>query len=275
MALRAGFRLARLLLHLLGGAATIVLVYPRVGLESRRALKRRWSGQLVGLLGLRINVGAGGTAAVPPGLLVANHISWLDIFAINAVTPAAFVSKDDVRRWPLIGWLSAKTETIFLERGSRAAAQRTRETMVVQLQAGTHVAVFPEGTTSAGDRVLPFHAALFQGAIDAGVPVVPLVLRYVDAAGNASRAPVYDGDITLLQCLMSIVRSGGLAVEIRVLPAIDSAAIDRRHLAAHCHHAIASQLGHAGSPVPIPSPSAVPTGHRASGIPGDPQAASP
>jgi 1-acyl-sn-glycerol-3-phosphate acyltransferase len=255
--------------------ATVIVAYPWLGSPWRRALKQRWSRQLLGTLGLQLKVGAGRTAQIPSGLLVANHISWLDIFAINALVPAAFVSKDDVRRWPLIGWLSAKTETIFLERGSHAAAQRTRETMVVQLQAGTHVAVFPEGTTSAGDRVLPFHAALFQGAIDAGVPVVPLALRYLDAEGNVSRTPAYDGDITLLQCLMSIVRSCGLVIEIRVLPPIDGAASDRRHVAARSHHAIAWQLGHAGPDVPTPSPSAVPTGRRASGIPGDPQAASP
>lgn len=229
------------------------------------------------MLGIELrNAGAGKTASVPSGMLVANHISWLDIFVINAFAPAAFVSKDDVRNWPLIGWLCTRTETIFLERGSRAAAQRARETMVAQLQAGAHVTVFPEGTTSAGDRVLPFHAALFQGAIDARMPVLPLALRYLDADGQPSRAPAYDGDITLMQCLLAIVRAGGLVAEIRILSPLDSTLADRRHLAARCHHAIAWHLGHAGMPADtiIPSPSAVPTGHRESEIPGDLQGAS-
>ena len=207
-------------------------------------------------------------------MLVSNHISWLDIFVINALTPAAFVSKDDVKGWPLIGWLCARTETIFLERGSRAAAQRTREAMLAELGSGAHVAVFPEGTTTAGDRVLPFHAALFQGAIDAAVPVVPLALRYVDAAGRSSRAPAYDGEVTLGQCLLAIARAGGLTAELRILAPLDGASADRRHLASRCHHAIAWHLGHAAAAAPATaSPLAGPTGRRESETLGDPQVA--
>jgi 1-acyl-sn-glycerol-3-phosphate acyltransferase len=188
-------------------------------------------------------VGAGRTA-LPRGLVVCNHISWLDIYVINALAPAAFVAKDDVRHWPLIGWLCANTDTIFLERGSRAAAQRTRESMVERLRAGIHVAVFPEGTTSGGERLLPFHAALFQSAIDAGVPVVPLALRYADGAGNPCRAPAYDGDITLWQCLRAIARADGLKAELRILEPLAVAAGERRALAARCHEAIAWHMGH-------------------------------
>lgn len=175
------------------------------------------------------------------GMVVCNHISWLDIFVINALTPAAFVSKEDVKRWPLIGWLCTQTETIFLERGSRAAAQRAREAMMEHLQADVHVAVFPEGTTSGGDCVLPFHAALFQGAIDAQTPVIPIALRYADRYGNPSRAPVYDGDITLWQCLRTIVRTGGISASLNILDPL-AAITNRRELAAHCHAAIAGFL---------------------------------
>ena len=219
----------------------------------RRALKRRWSRQLLETLGIRLKVSARGTAwpghlgdmrtAWPArGLVVCNHISWLDIYVINALTPAAFVAKDDVQHWPLIGWLCAHTETIFLARGSRAAAQRTREAMLEHLD-DVHVAVFPEGTTTGGDRVLSFHAALFQSAIDAGVPVLPLALRYADANGNPSRAPAYDGDITMWQCLRTIAQSGGLKADLRVLEAIDSAALNRRDLSRHCQESIAWHLG--------------------------------
>jgi 1-acyl-sn-glycerol-3-phosphate acyltransferase len=264
-------------LHLAWGAATVAVVYPWSTLAFRRALKRRWSRQLVGILGMRLKVvaegkvGAGETARVrlPAGLVVANHVSWLDIYVINALTPAAFVSKDDVRAWPLIGWLSANTETIFLARGSRAAAQQTRETIVAELSAGAHVAVFPEGTTTGGDRVLPFHGALFQSAIDAAVPVVPLALRYVAADGRPSRAPAYDGDITLLQSMRAIARSSGLTAQLRVLAPLPSAAADRRHLAARSHRAIAFHLGHAvdAAGFATASPSAAPPGRTASGTP--------
>jgi 1-acyl-sn-glycerol-3-phosphate acyltransferase len=251
---RAAFRLARVGLHLLWGAATVRVVYPWIDARFRRALKRRWSRQLLEALGIRLKVGARGTAwpghfsdvgtALPErGLVVCNHISWLDIYVINALTPAAFVSKDDVKHWPLIGWLCAHTETIFLARGSRAAAQRTRETMIGHLQAGVHVAVFPEGTTTGGDRVLPFHAALLQSAIDAETPIIPLALRYTDRHGNPSRAPAYDGDITLWQCLRAIARAGGLTADLRVLEAIDTASCNRRELSLHCRETIAWHLG--------------------------------
>lgn len=246
IAIRAAFRLARVGLHLLWGAATVRVAYPSIDAHSRRALKRRWSRQLLEILGIRLKVGAGRTALPASGLVACNHISWLDIFVINALTPAAFVSKDDVKHWPLIGWLCAHTETIFLERGSRAAAQRTREAMMDHLQSGVHVAVFPEGTTTGGDHVLPFHAALFQSAIDAETPVIPLALRYADRHGNPSRAPAYDGDITLWQCLRAIVRTGGLTADLRVLEAIDTKSCNRRDLSHQCREAIAWHLGQRG-----------------------------
>lgn len=245
-AIRAGFRLARVGLHLVWGAATVAVVYPWVDVSWRRALKQRWSRQLLEMLGVRLKVGAGRTA-LPPGLIVCNHISWLDIFVINALTPVAFVCKDDVKNWPLIGWLCAHTETIFLERGSRAAAQRTREAIIGRLRAAVPVGVFPEGTTTGGERVLPFHAALFQSAIDARVPVIPLALRYLDRRGNPSRAPAYDGDITLWQSLYAIARAEGVAADVRLLGAIDATLRERRELAQQCQAAIAWYLEQHGA----------------------------
>jgi len=217
-------------------------------------------------------VGAGKTAmpTVPAGLLVCNHVSWLDIFVINALAPTAFVSKDDVRRWPLIGWLCAGTETIFLERGSRAAAQRTGEHIVRELAAGAHVGIFPEGTTSDGTRLLPFHAAFFQCAIDAAVPVVPLALRYQDAAGQPSRAPAYDGELTLWQTLLAITRAEGLLARVAITAPIAPADLDRRQLAAHCHRAIAlfvepAEVASAIAGQTTPSPLASPIDHKEPG----------
>ena len=111
-------------MHLLWAVATAAFAFPVLPQKARRALKARWSRQLLNVLGMRLRV-----AGTPPksGFLVSNHISWLDIYTINALAPSAFVSKDDVRRWPVIGWLSQRTDTIFMERGSRNAAMRTKE----------------------------------------------------------------------------------------------------------------------------------------------------
>lgn len=238
--LRATLRLARLGLHLFWGCFTITAIFPFIDLTKRRWLKQRWSRQLLQVLGVDLQV----SGPAPKGLVVANHISFLDIFAINAAAPAAFVSKDDVLNWPIIGWLSRHTETLFMARGSRNAAQRTREALVAHLVGGHLAALFPEGTTSDGHTVLPFHGALFQSAIDAGVPVSPVALRYRDHQHSPSPAPAYIGDISLGQCLWSIASSTGLVVEMRMLPPHDSRETDRRHLAAHCHHGIDSALKH-------------------------------
>lgn len=245
--LRAYLRLARAALHLLQGAATVALLFPFVPESRRRLMKRRWSRQLVGCLGVSLRHGPQGAAS---GMLVANHVSFLDIFVLNAVTPAAFVAKEDVRAWPLIGWLCRRTETVFIERGSRRAAQRTREHVVEKLRANALVAVFPEGTTTWGDEVLPFHAALLQSAIDAGTPLTPAVIRYTDGRGEPTRAPGYVGDIGLTECLMAIVRSDGLTAHVEFLPAMCTEGVDRRHLSAHAHRAVAHALARASGRPP-------------------------
>lgn len=273
---RTLWRLLRLALHLGRGMLTVALVYPWIDDARRLALKQRWSRQLANRLGVTIKVGADNTASeAPQGFLVANHISFLDIFVINALAPAAFVAKDDVRNWPLLGWLSQRTETIFLERGSRRAAQAAREHLVEQLRAGRLVAVFPEGTTSDGHAVLPFHAALFQSAIDAGVPVTPVVLRYADASGRRSHAADYVGDTSLVACLWSIAGAGSLTAHVELLPALSSSDINRRHLAAHAHRLISHALKHAPDPEASPSPMAGLVADTAGETPADPPVAPP
>lgn len=266
--LRALLRLARTALHLIGGALIVLLVYPGSTHARRLMLRQRWSRQLLEMLGVALEVGAGAAAIrAPRGMLVANHVSFLDIFAINALAPACFVAKDDVRSWPLIGWMSSRTDTIFIERGSRRAAQLTRENLVGHLRDGKRVVVFPEGTTSDGHQVLPFHGALLQSAIDAGVAVTPLALRYTDAAGEQSAAADYIGDTSLAACLWSIACADGLAVRIETLPMLPTTATDRRHLAAQAHRAVTHALKYALNPNPTASPAADRAGAPPDGLP--------
>lgn len=238
-AVRAAFRLSRTALHLLWGVATAATVFPWLPEHVQCWLKARWSRQLLDVLGVRLRSSG---KPLPGGLFVANHISWLDIFAINAAAPTTFLSKDDVRRWPVIGWLAARVGTLFLERGSRLAAQRAREHLVEALRGGARVGVFPEGTTTEGDHVLPFHGALFQSAIDGGVPVAPVLVRYIDAEGQPTLAAAYVGETSLWECVTSIVSASGLTVSVDFLPTVDTAGTDRRHLAHHSHQVIAHAL---------------------------------
>jgi 1-acyl-sn-glycerol-3-phosphate acyltransferase len=240
---RTAFRLSRVALHVMVGVATVAMVYPRASHTLRIRLKQRWSRQMLSILGVGLPRGDG--LAVPKGdMLVANHISWLDIFVINAVAPSSFVSKDDVKAWPVFGWLSERTDTLFLERGSRRAAHRMGEQLQECLRQGQRVALFPEGTTSDGSHVLPFHGALMQPAVDAGCTIQPLALRYLDRKGEISQAPAYVGNKTLWQTLHAIAAASGLSAEPHFLPPVSAAGTDRRHLAATLHRHIAHALGH-------------------------------
>jgi 1-acyl-sn-glycerol-3-phosphate acyltransferase len=236
----AAFRLARVGLHLGYGIATAALVYPLIGRPGRLYLKRRWSRQLLGMLGVHLQAEAAPLPA--PCLLVANHVSWLDIYVINALAPAAFVCKAEVREWPFIGWLCERTETVFMPRGSRRAAHQASDVIASRLRQGWLVAVFPEGTTSDGRDVLHFHGALLQGAIDAGCPVQPLALRYSDADGPVSAAAAYCGDTTLLQSLRRIASARHLCARLDVLAPLKEPDAERRALAAAAWQSIRLSL---------------------------------
>lgn len=236
----AAWRLARVGLHLGYGMATAALVYPLVGRQAQLRLKQRWSCQLLGMLGVRLRTET--TLTPEPALLVANHISWLDIFVINAMAPAAFVCKAEVRDWPFIGWLCERTETVFMPRGSRSAAHQAGETIALRLRQGWQVAVFPEGTTSDGGGVLPFHGALLQGAIEADCRVQPLALRYLDGSGTMTTAPAYCGDTTIMQSLRRIAAMPRLEARLGVLPPLDGRGAERRVLAAQAEAAIGQAL---------------------------------
>ncbi|NMG76081.1 lysophospholipid acyltransferase family protein [Aromatoleum diolicum] len=207
----------------------IALAHPLIQQGTRRKLRQRWSRQLLALLGIELH--ATGEPLQPGCMIVANHISWLDIFVVNALAPSAFVSKAEVRNWPLAGWLAEKNETVFLRRGSRGHAKIINAEIGTLLDAGGTVAIFPEGTTSDGSHVLHFHAALLQPAIESGHPVQPVAISYHTPDGARSRAPAYDGDISLGQCLAHIVAEPRLVARLHANTPLDTRDTRRRELA--------------------------------------------
>ena len=221
-------------------------MFPFLRCATRRGLRQRWSAGLLRLLGVELQ--SVGTAIRPGCLLVANHISWLDIFAINALAPAAFVSKAEVRAWPVVGWLAARNETVFLRRGSRGHARIINAEIGALLDGGRNVAVFPEGTTTDGSHVLHFHAALLQPAIESGHPVQPVALSYHAPDGRRSRAPAYDGEVTMGQCLAAIIARPRLVARIAApAPMATGEGINRRALAHDAREAIATAIAEPGT----------------------------
>lgn len=195
---RVIWRLARALGHSIVGLLTIWWVFPRIGQAERDARVQAWSREALALLGIRLVV-QGVPPARGPVLLVANHTSWLDITSMHAARHCRFVSKAEIKRWPVIGTLSTASGTVYIERESRRDALRTVHGMAASLAAGDILAVFPEGTTGDGREVLPFHGNLLQAAIATDSPVQPVALRFVDATtGQPSTSPLYVGDDTLL-----------------------------------------------------------------------------
>jgi 1-acyl-sn-glycerol-3-phosphate acyltransferase len=199
--LRAACRLGRALVHALAGVAIIVLWFPRWDAARREARVQAWSREMLELLGLRLEL-HGNPCAGGPMLLVANHISWLDILVMHAARYCRFVSKADVLRWPLIGTLATGGGTLFIQRASRRDALRVVHQVAECLKRGEVVALFPEGTTSDGVDLLPFHANLLQAALSANAPAQPVALSFIDTRTRAmSLTPCYVGDDSLLGSL--------------------------------------------------------------------------
>ncbi|SPC11685.1 lysophospholipid acyltransferase family protein [Cupriavidus taiwanensis] len=238
-------RKTALVLHLLRGLLTCALLFPWLGVRSREWHIRRWSRRLLRICGVEVEVvdatGAAHTGAARQGaMVVSNHISWLDIYVIHSWQPVRFVAKSEIRSWPLIGWLCDKTGTIFIERARKRDAHRVLHDITDVMLQGDLVGVFPEGTTTDGTSVLPFHANLMQAPISGGLPVQPLGLNYLDAVtGQPTLAAAYIGDTTLLQSLETVLRAPRIKARLVVGPALLPASGDRRELAASAREVVA------------------------------------
>jgi 1-acyl-sn-glycerol-3-phosphate acyltransferase len=211
----ASLRLLRAILHALRGWWIIRSRFPRLSPAEREQEVRRWAETMLNLLNVRIRL-VGTPPADGPLLLVCNHMSWLDILTIHAARHVRFVSKSAVQQWPLIGGLATGAGTLYIERERRRDAVRVVHHMTESLRAGDVIAVFPEGTTSDGRGLLPFHANLLQAALSAGAPVQPAALRYVDAAsGQPSDAPLYVGDDSFFASIWNTLKAPPLLAVVR------------------------------------------------------------
>ena len=187
----------RVLTRFLWGVVQGGLLVPGLSKPQLEQRIQQWGRTMLERLGIELRV-VGTPAPAGPMLLVSNHISWVDILALQAVCPCRFVAKADVARWPLVGTVVTGGGTIYVKRESRRDAMRVVERMAEALKDGYILAVFPEGTTGDGSSVLPFHSSLIQAAISAGAPVQPVAMRIVDAeSGRPSRAVSYMGDESL------------------------------------------------------------------------------
>jgi len=227
--------------HLFHGLATIWLVFPSLDAHARRARIRSWSRRLLHLMGVDIRIH--GVLAHPNVMVVANHVSWLDIFALHAVGPVRFIAKSEIARWPLLGRLVRGVGTLFVERARRHDTHRVNQEIAQALAEGDIVAVFPEGTVTDGTKVLPFKGSLLQPIVDAHGHVQPVALRYRTPEGQPSLVPAYTGDMTFLQSFWRICGARALVVDLQAIAPLPAHDTHRRELAGQAEAAIRAALG--------------------------------
>ena len=229
------------MIHGLHGLWIALVRFPALSIAERQARIRWWSHKMLRLIGIVLRVE--GTAATGGSLLVANHISWLDVMVVHAVVPQArFVSKADVKSWPLLSRLIDSAGTLYLERERKRDALRVVHAMAEALRGGQTVAIFPEGTTSTGHGLLPFHANLLQAAISTATPVQPVALRFSDSSHVVSDAMEFVGATTLLQSLWQSACGDGVMARLVFLAPRPSAGAERRELAAQLRADIGAAL---------------------------------
>jgi len=225
------YRWTRTCVHVLAGVATTMFVFPLVSDARRRALVKRWSGRLLRILAVEARVegefgGHGGNV-----LVVANHISWLDIFVLNAVHPVRFVAKSELAKWPVVSQMIRGAGTVFIERERRRDTHRVNDQMARVLAGGDVVAIFPEGTTTDGTDVLPFKSSLLQPIVEADGHVQPVAIRYRTPDGAISLAPAYVGDTSFAESFWMVCGERRITVHLHAQPALPARVGHRRELA--------------------------------------------
>jgi 1-acyl-sn-glycerol-3-phosphate acyltransferase len=237
----AFFQMLRGVLHLLRGMWTIATRFPKASSAQRGEMIADWSRGMLRLLNVTVRV-SGQPAQRGPMLVVINHISWLDILVMLAAQPVRFVSKSEVKHWPIIGWLATNVGTLYIERTKRRDALRVVHETAEALQSGKLIAIFPEGTTSDGKQLLPFHANLLQAAISASSPVQPVALRFLEANGELSMTPVYIGDDTLVASIWRMLCAEPVTAQLDFLEPVASSGTERRELAERLEKLISARL---------------------------------
>ena len=256
-------RIFRLVLHLLQGVITAgtLLRFAREPLRSR--IIRAWAAKLLVILKVEIRVkGQVPTLATRGVMFVSNHVSWMDVWLLQSVRPVRFISKADVRSWPVVGYLAQAGGTLFIHREKRhhtAAIVGQAEAVLAQ---GDCLALFPEGTTTTGLRLRAFHPSLFQVAVDHAGDIALVTIRYVFEDGQIDTAPAYADEITMPESMRAILARRKIIAEVNYFGALEVQGKTRRALCLEAEKAIATALN-----LPIP--------HKVSEKPADPPSASP
>lgn len=231
--------------HVICGACTLSLVFPFLDRRSKDRKIQTWSKRLLKIFNIDLVVQDAALLGSAPHLIASNHISWLDIHVINAFKPIRFVAKSEVEGWPIFGWMAKQLGTVFIRRDSTRHARQVVGQMAEVLKTES-ICIFPEGTSTIGDSVLPFKPNLFESAIASNVPVFPLALQYLSkVTGLRSESPAFIGDMGLLESMSKVIKNRSLVAHIRLFPAYSDDLLpnaDRKQLANYSQESISKSL---------------------------------
>ena len=226
---------------LLYGMAEMFFLFPFYSKKRKLRAIQIWSLRVLASCGTKLKTYGKLPSEEHGQMLICNHISWLDIMAVNAAFPGRFVAKDDVAKWPVIGYLATQAQTVYVARnkGTEGNSEKIRR-VTEALQNGDTVTLFPEGTSTEGRSILPFKTSFFQAAYEAGVPLLPVLCRYPNPDGSSPNPhAAYYGDISLWQSIRAIISQPQSTVELHFLEPV--AATETRQETARAIHALLSQ----------------------------------
>lgn len=237
------YRILRIVMHILYGLSVGALILKRLDQDQRHLIIKRWSETLLNILNVKLTVeGSPPNQKLCNAIFVGNHISWLDIYALNSVHPVRFIAKSEVGRWPILGWLARQANTMFIERAQKKDAQRVTIQATESLSKGDCLCYFPEGTTSDGTELLPFKSSLMQASINANAEVWPLAIHYPNKDGSPNVRMAFVGETTFIESIWQIISLHQSEVKLYFLPSINPNGYERRELTQHIKSAIAAHL---------------------------------
>ena len=232
-------------LHVMRGVITLLFLFPLLSETVKKQHIQRWSKRLLKIFGVELHINHANLLPQSSYLLAANHVSWMDIHAINAFKPARFVAKSEVEQWPIFGWMAKQLGTVFIKRDSSRHAKQVVEGMAALLKTQS-VCIFPEGTSTIGKSVQSFKPNLFEAAAISEVPVCALALAYFDRyTGQHSEVPAFIGDMGLIESMANILKNRRLRVELTIFApanATPDLTVDRKARALHSQEQIAQYL---------------------------------
>jgi 1-acyl-sn-glycerol-3-phosphate acyltransferase len=240
--LPACFRGARVACHIIYGIL-LACFFPALKQNRRQRIQQDWSRILLDILHVRFESHGRIIPANMHGrILVANHVSWLDVIALNSIVPACFIGKSEIRNWPLLGWLCHRAGTLFVNRNIRRDTLRINREISEKLKQGECIALFPEGTSTDGELPGHFHSSLLQVAVDINTDICPVAIRYHDSTGKTNKDAAFVGDMSFIQSLWKILCSPSLCVSLFYLSPLPCAGKNRRLLASEAQGSIHTAL---------------------------------